>query len=52
MYNEEEWMQDCIKERGRILVGKFRHYCYDWDFMTVDETCEEFENGCNCTFAD
>lgn len=37
---------DCMKERGRILTGRFAHYCIDWDGLTVDETCIE-ANSCN-----
>ena len=39
---------DCIKERGRVLNGKFAHYCNDWDGLTVDETCMEAAS-CNCS---
>lgn len=31
------------------LTGKYKHYCYDWDEMAIDETCPEF-NACTCTF--
>lgn len=24
------------------LTGKYRHYCFDWDGMGIDETCVEF----------
>lgn len=40
---------DCIKERGRPLTGRFAHYCYDWDGMTVDETCPGEITSCHCT---
>lgn len=23
--------------------GRFRHYCYEWDYLEIDETCWEFE---------
>ena len=42
-----DFERDCISERGRILTGKCKHYCPDWDGMTVDETCTEFD-GCTC----
>lgn len=29
------------------LKGKYKHYCYDWDDMAIDETCPEFES-CLC----
>ena len=36
------WKADCLKWHGRILIGKDAHYCYDWDGLPIDETCEEF----------
>ncbi len=32
---------------GRKLNGKYAHYCYEWDDMLIDETCEEF-SACVC----
>jgi hypothetical protein len=29
------------------LEGKKKHFCPDWDFMAIDETCPEFE-ACTC----
>jgi hypothetical protein len=29
------------------LNGKFKHYCPEWDFMAIDETCAEFA-ACLC----
>lgn len=29
------------------LKGKFRHYCYEWDDMAIDENCPEFA-WCTC----
>lgn len=37
-----EWIKDCLYWRGRILTGKYGHWCPDWDFLPVDETCEEW----------
>lgn len=31
----------------KILTGKFKHYCWEWDGMAIDETCAEFE-VCSC----
>ena len=45
-----EFEEDCIKWRGKILTGKHAHYCYDWDFLPVDETCPEYE-CCHCITA-
>jgi hypothetical protein len=33
------------------LKGVKKHFCPDWDFMAIDETCPEFE-GCSCKFPD
>ncbi len=30
-------------ERYAALSGKLKHYCPDWDFMAIDETCPEFD---------
>jgi len=29
-------------------TGKFKHFCPDWDYMAIDETCPEFD-ACTCT---
>jgi hypothetical protein len=34
-------------ERYAELSGHFKHYCPDWDFMAIDETCPEF-SACLC----
>ena len=39
------WEGDCIKWRGRILTGKQKHYCWDYDGLPVDETTGE---KCHC----
>lgn len=33
------------------LTGKRAHYCPEWDYMAIDETCVEFEY-CACKFED
>ena len=35
------------REHGRVLTGRFRHWCAEWDFLTVDETTLEYE-ACTC----
>lgn len=42
-----DWEQDCLRWRGRVLRGKYAHWCYDWDFLPVDETTDEMES-CAC----
>jgi hypothetical protein len=36
----------CLKERGKVLTGKYRHYCMEWDLLPIDETCPEWPCGC------
>lgn len=45
---EEQWERDCLIDRGKVLDGKYCHWCPEWDGLTVDETC--FEWPCGCTF--
>ena len=42
-----EFEEDCLHHHGKILTGKFKHYCFDFDMLPVDETCSEFQY-CNC----
>ena len=46
----KDWEDDCLKWRGRVLSGEKAHWCYDWDFLPIDETTPEWP--CNCVFAD
>jgi len=41
------WRAECLHWRGVVLVGRFAHYCFDFDGLPVDETCEEFD-CCRC----
>ncbi len=43
----EEFKRESIKDHGRVLTGERAHWCPDWDYMTVDETCAEIV-GCCC----
>lgn len=43
---EDDWDNDCIKWRGIILCGKYRHWCNDWDGLPMDETCKEWPCAC------
>jgi len=43
---EEEWAKESKKERGRVLDGSYRHYCWEWDGMTMDDSCPEWP--CHC----
>jgi hypothetical protein len=31
----------------RRLTGRLKHFCPDWDYMAIDETCQEF-SSCLC----
>lgn len=42
----EQWKQDCLKWRKRILTGSKSHWCPDWDDLPIDETCLEFPCIC------
>jgi hypothetical protein len=46
----KEFEEECIKFYGKVLTGKFAHWCYEWDGLPIDETCEEFK--CCCCYAD
>lgn len=41
-----EFIEDCMKWRGRALTGKYAHWCWDWDGLPIDETCEEWPCVC------
>lgn len=36
-----------MKWYKRILIGEKRHWCFDWDELPIDETCDEIE-CCHC----
>ena len=43
---EAQWQRDCLRWGRRVLTGKFRHWCFEWDELPVDETCDEWPCGC------
>lgn len=43
----QEFIEDCLRYRGKILTGAKAHFCWDWDGLPVDETTPEFE-CCTC----
>lgn len=43
----EEFKRDSMKWHGVVLTGKFAHWCNDWDFLPIDETCDEFTSCCD-----
>lgn len=38
---------DRENEAFKSLRGVKKHFCPDWDYMAIDETCPEFE-CCSC----
>ena len=44
---QRHWMQECFRWHDRLLTGEKCHYCPDWDYLPIDETCEEIE-ACTC----
>jgi hypothetical protein len=47
LVDDPEWKQDCLDWHGRELSGQHSHYCEDFDYMPIDETCKEFA-ACRC----
>ena len=41
------WERDCERFFGKVLLGKYGHWCPDWDYLPIDETVDEFE-CCTC----
>jgi len=42
-----DWAEDCMHWHGRILNGEKRHWCWDWDGLPIDDTCDEIQ-CCHC----
>lgn len=42
----EQWIADCLHWRGKVLTGRFAHWCAEWDDLPVDETTLEWPCGC------
>ena len=45
----EEWIEDCKHHHGKVLTGKYAHWCPEFDYLPIDETVTEFEY-CLCEF--
>ncbi len=45
--SDPRWLSECNKWRHRVLTGNRSHYCFYWDGLPVDETCEN-EWPCPC----
>jgi hypothetical protein len=46
-----EFDQDCIHHYGEPLKGVFKHYCPEFDYLPIDETCSEWQ-FCMCEFGE
>ena len=44
----EDWIEDCNHHHGRLLTGKFAHWCPSWDYLCIDETCDPEFKYCEC----
>ena len=42
-----EFEKECIRWYGENLTGNYAHYCPDWDYLPIDDTCVEFQS-CTC----
>lgn len=42
-----DWIADSMHWRGRVLEGRHGHWCYEWDGLPVDETCDEWPCDCD-----
>ena len=42
-----EFEKECLRWHGRNLTGNYAHYCPDWDYLPIDDTCVEFQS-CTC----
>jgi hypothetical protein len=44
------WVHDSYRWRGKLLLGRYAHWCDNWDGLPIDETCLEWP--CGCSLAD
>jgi hypothetical protein len=47
MKPSEDWIEDCVRHYGRVLKGEKAHWCPEWDYLPIDDTCPEIE-CCTC----
>jgi hypothetical protein len=43
----EAWIEDSLRWRGKVLTGEYGHWCEDWDYLPIDETCPEWPCPCS-----
>lgn len=46
-YKILSWKDECWRWWGKTLTGNYKHYCPEWDYLPIDDTCMEFE-VCTC----
>jgi hypothetical protein len=46
--DEFDWASECMHFYGRVLTGRHGHYCPDWDYLPLDETCPDVYAHCHC----
>lgn len=44
--HSQQWERECLHWRGKVLTGKYGHWCPDWDDLPIDETCPEWPCIC------
>lgn len=44
----EAWDRDCMRWWGRKLTGKRQHFCPEWDYLPIDDTCHPEIECCTC----
>ena len=40
------WIASSLYWRGKVLTGRFAHWCEDWDGLPIDETTPEWPCAC------
>jgi len=45
MSHESDYTDELVKQL-MSMNGKYKHYCPDWDFFPIDETCLEWPCAC------
>lgn len=46
VWNQAAWDADCRHWHGRVLTGRYKHWCAEWDGLPIDDTCPEWPCGC------
>jgi hypothetical protein len=46
-----EFDEECMHFYGEVLTGKYKHFCPDFDYLPIDESCFEYQ-FCTCEWED